>query len=38
MENTRILNDEIIGNYAKSGLRTLVYAYKDIDSDEWERL
>lgn len=23
---------------AKQGLRTLAYAYKDLDSDEWERL
>jgi Ca2+-transporting ATPase len=37
-ENTRILDEEIIGKFAKKGLRTLVYAYKDIDVDEWERL
>ncbi len=23
-------------NYAKTGLRTFAYAYKDIDSDKWE--
>lgn len=38
LENSRILNDDIIGQYAKAGLRTLVYAYKDINSDEWEQL
>lgn len=34
-----ILQREIIDNYAKSfGYRTFVYAYKDINSDEWEAL
>lgn len=38
-ERQRILDEEIIGNFArKSGFRTFVYAYKDIDSDEWEDL
>lgn len=37
-ENTRILEDEIIDNFAKKGLRTIVYAYKDIDTEEWEQL
>ncbi len=33
-ERQRILDDEIIGNFAtKSGLRTFAYAYKDIDSE-----
>jgi magnesium-transporting ATPase (P-type) len=33
------LNEQIIGTYAKNhGYRTFVYAYKDMDSDEWERL
>lgn len=32
------MNDEIIGNFAKNGLRTFAYAYKDIDSDHWEDL
>lgn len=33
-----VLNDVIIGKMAKSGLRTIVYAYKDIEYDEWEYL
>jgi len=37
-EKARILQDEIIGNYARAGLRTFAYAYKDIDSDHWEDL
>lgn len=37
-ENNRILNEEIIDQFAKKGLRTFVYAYKDIDSDIWEGL
>jgi calcium-translocating P-type ATPase len=37
-ERTRILEDEVIGHFAKNGLRTIVYAYKDIDSDHWEDL
>jgi len=35
-EGERILENEIIDSFAKKGLRTLVYAYKDIDSDLWE--
>ena len=35
-ETERILDQEIIDPFAKKGLRTLVYAYKDIDSDLWE--
>lgn len=38
LERSRILNDEIIGQFAKNGLRTLVYAYKDVDSEHWEDL
>jgi P-type Ca2+ transporter type 2C len=35
----QILQKEIIDNYAKSfGYRTFMYAYKDINSDEWENL
>ena len=37
-ENDRILNQEIIENQAKLGLRTLAYAYKDIDVDRWEQI
>lgn len=37
-EKDRILNEEIIDQFAKKGLRTFVYAYKDIDSDFWEEL
>lgn len=37
-ERARILEDEIIGQFAKKGLRTFAYAYKDIDSDHWEDL
>lgn len=38
-DNARhILQNEIIDTMAKNGLRTLAYAYKDLDSDEWERL
>lgn len=35
-EADRILNNEIIDSFAKKGLRTFAYAYKDIDSDLWE--
>lgn len=35
----QVLNESIIGAYAKGrGYRTFAYAYKDMDSDEWERL
>ena len=37
-ERERILNEEIIGQFAKQGLRTFAYAYKDIDSEHWEDL
>ena len=37
-KNMDVLNRQILENYAKSGLRTLVYAYKDMNSDEWENL
>lgn len=37
-ENSRILDHEIIEAYAKKGLRTLAFAYKDIDVNEWESL
>jgi Ca2+-transporting ATPase len=37
-EKRRILNEEIIDSMAKHGLRTLAYAYKDMDSDGWEYL
>ena len=38
-ENTRILNEEILDKYAKQyGYRTFVYAYKDVDSNDWEAL
>jgi magnesium-transporting ATPase (P-type) len=37
-ERQRVLNEEIIEPFAKKGLRTLLYAYKDIDSDYWEEL
>jgi magnesium-transporting ATPase (P-type) len=32
------LKQEVIGNYATKGLKTIVYAYKDISYDEWEGL
>lgn len=35
-ERKRILDQEIIQNYCKSGLRSIVYAYKDIDVFDWE--
>lgn len=37
-ENERILEAEIVGKCAKKGLRTIVYAYKDISGAEWEQL
>jgi len=37
-EREAVLNEEIIEKFAKKGLRTILYAYKDMDSDEWERL
>jgi magnesium-transporting ATPase (P-type) len=37
-ERNRILETEIIDNFAKKGLKTLAYAYKDMDSDHWENL
>jgi magnesium-transporting ATPase (P-type) len=37
-EKQRILSVEIEEAMAKQGLRTLVYAYKDMDSDAWEYL
>jgi magnesium-transporting ATPase (P-type) len=37
-ESNRILEQEVIENQAKLGLRTLAYAYKDIDINEWEEL
>ena len=38
-KNMDVLNRQILENYAKkSGLRTFAYAYKDINSDEWENL
>ena len=37
-ERSRILEEEILSAFAKKGLRTLVYAFKDIDSDHWEDL
>lgn len=33
-----ILETKIIEKYSKEGLRTFMYAYKDIDSDYWETL
>lgn len=37
-EKKQILDHEIIDTMAKQGLRTLVYAYKDFESDYWEQL
>ena len=37
-ERQRVLNDEILEAFAKKGLRTILYAYKDMDSDHWEDL
>jgi magnesium-transporting ATPase (P-type) len=37
-EKTQILETEVIENMAKFGLRTIIYAYKDMDSDYWEEL
>lgn len=37
-EREQILNHEILDNLAKNGLRTILYAYKDMDSDHWEDL
>lgn len=37
-QKQRYLNDEVIDQFAKRGLRTFLYAYKDIDSDHWEYL
>lgn len=37
-EREQILQDEIIDAFAKKGLRTILYAYKDMDSDYWEEL
>lgn len=37
-EKKQLLDHEIIDTMAKQGLRTLVYAYKDFDSDYWEQL
>lgn len=35
----QVLDQSIIDSYAKEyGYRTFAYAYKDMDSDEWERL
>jgi P-type Ca2+ transporter type 2C len=34
-----LLEDKVIDNFAKkNGLRTMMYAYKDINSDHWEDL
>lgn len=37
-ERTHILEGEIVEKMAKFGLRTILYAYKDMDSDHWEHL
>lgn len=37
-QKQRYLNEEVIEQFAKRGLRTFLYAYKDIDSDHWEYL
>ena len=38
-ERQRILDEEIIGQFARNqGLRTFAYAYKDINSEQWEDL
>ena len=34
----RLLEEDIIGQFAKNGLRTFAYAYKDLNSDTWEDL
>ncbi len=37
-ENDRILEEEVFEKFAKQGLRTIAFAYKDISNDEWEEL
>ena len=37
-ENDRILEEEVFEKFAKHGLRTIAYAYKDISVDEWEEI
>jgi magnesium-transporting ATPase (P-type) len=37
-EKLRYINEEVVEQFAKRGLRTFLYAYKDIDSDHWEYL
>lgn len=37
-EGERILNNVITGQYARKGLRTFLYAYKDIQLSDWEDL
>lgn len=36
-EQSRILNDKIINEFCKEkGLKSIVYAYKDLDADDWD--
>lgn len=37
-EQNRILTDEIIGKMCKKGFRSLAYAYRDYDLEEWAQL
>ena len=37
-ERENILNNEIINNFCKKGLRAIVYGYKDFKTYEWEDL
>jgi magnesium-transporting ATPase (P-type) len=32
----KVLNEEILEKQAKRGLRTIVYAYKEMSIDDWE--
>jgi magnesium-transporting ATPase (P-type) len=37
-DKARVLREEIIGQFAKKGLRTILYAFKDFESEHWEDL
>lgn len=37
-ERDRILNTEVIEKSARKGLKTIIYAYKDIPIDDWNFL
>ena len=37
-ERKRVLDNEIINKFCKSGLKSIVYGYKDINLFDWEFL